>query len=239
MDTSPDVLAEQVRLKRSAIDNDLELLRVKVQRKRPTRDDAIRWGRWAAPVVAGTAGLWWWTKRRHAVDSLDDLLAHALSDLYQSERQMVPALQRLSERACDPELKSAFVAHALETSVHVERLERVFRAIGARPKRQRRADGIAGLMGESERLLNRKIDRDVRDAWLIASAQRIEHVEISGYGTARTYAEMLGFHRAAQLLQETLDEERAADEKLTKIARRFINPQAIRSQDLSAYGSRH
>jgi|GEM_PF-5139389 len=229
MDASPDVLAEQVRLKRSAIDNDLELLRVKVQRKRPTRDDAIRWARWAAPAVAGTAGLWWWTKRRRAVDSLDELLAHALSDLYQSEQQMVPALQRLAERASDPELKNAFVAHALDTGVHVHRLERVFRAIGAKPKRRQRAAGVAGLMDESERLLNRKIDPEVRDAWLIASAQRIEHVEISGYGTARTYAEMLGFERAAELLQETLEEERAADEKLTRIARRFVNPQSIRS----------
>ena len=229
MDTSPDVLAEQVRLKRSAIDNDLELLRVKVQRKRPTRDDAIRWARWAAPVVAGTAGVWWWTKRRRAVDSLEALLTHTLSNLYQSEQQMVPALQRLAERASDPELKNAFVAHALDTEVHVDRLERIFRAIGGKPKHRRRADGVIGLLDESERLLNRKIDPDVRDAWLIASAQRIEHVEISGYGTARTYAEMLGFERAATLLQATLDEERAADEKLTRIARRFVNPQASRS----------
>lgn len=229
MDTSPDVLAEQVRLKRSAIDNDLELLRIKVQRKRPTRDDAIRWARWAAPVVAGTAGVWWWTKRQRAVDSLDELLAHALSDLHQSEQQIVPVLERLADRASDPELKTAFVAHALETGVHVDRLERVFRSIGTKPKRRQRAAGIAGLMDESERLLNRKIDPDVRDAWLIASAQRIEHVEISGYGTARTYAEMLGFEQAANLLQETLDEERAADEKLTRIARRFVNAQSIKS----------
>lgn len=229
MDTSPDVLAEEVRLKRSAIDNDLELLRVKVQRHRPTRDDVRRWARRVAPVVAGTAGLWWWTKRRRAVESLDELLAHALSDLYQSEQQMIPALEAMSERASDPELRSAFTAHALETAGHVDRLERVFRAIGAKPKRRRHADAVGGLVDESERLLNRKIDPDVRDAWLTASAQRIEHVEISGYGTARTYAEMLGFERAAELLQATLEEERAADEKLTRIARRFINPQTIRS----------
>jgi ferritin-like metal-binding protein YciE len=228
MDTSPDVLAEQVRMKRSAIDNDLELLRVKVQRKRPTSEDAMRWARRVAPVVAGTAGIWWWAKRRRAVDSLDELLAHALSDLYQSEQELIPALQRMSERASDPELKNAFVAHALETAGHVDRLERVFRAIGAKPKRRRHADGVAGLMDESERLLHRKIDPDVRDSWLIGSAQRIEHVEISGYGTARTYAEMLGFERAAELLQATLEEERAADEKLTLIARRFVNPPAIR-----------
>ena len=229
MDTSPDVLAEQVRLKRSAIDNDLELLRVKLQRKRPTRDDAIRWAQWAAPVIAGTAGVWWWMKRRHAVDSLDELLAHALSDLYQAEHEIVPVLEQLADRASDPELKNAFVAHAHDTAVHIDRLRRVFRSIGTKPKRRRHADGVAGLMDESERLLNRNIDPGVRDAWLIASAQRIEHVEISGYGTARTYAEMLGFQRAAELLQETLEEEREADEKLTRIARRFVNPQSIKS----------
>jgi ferritin-like metal-binding protein YciE len=235
MDTSPDVLAEQVRLKRSAIDNDLELLRLKVQNKRPTRDDAVRWAQRVAPVVAGSVGLWWWTKRRHAIDSLDELLTHALSDLYQSEQQTIPSLHRLAERASDPELRSAFIAHAKETAVHVERLERVFRAISRKPKRRRRSEGIAGLIDESDRLLHRKIDPDVRDAWLIASAQRIEHVEISGYGTARTYAEMLGFERAAQLLQETLDEERAADEKLTRIARRFINPQALGSAGAAGF----
>lgn len=235
MDASPDVLAEQVRVRRSALNHDLELLRAKVQRTRPTRDDAIRWARWAAPVVAGTAGVWWWTQRRRAVHSLDQLLAHALSDLYQSEQEMIPTLLRLSERASDPELKNAFVAHALETAVHVDRLEHAFHAIGAKPKRRRHADGVAGLMDESERLLNRKVDPEIRDAWLIASAQRIEHVEISGYGTARTYAEMLGCPRAAELLQATLEEERAADEKLTRIARRFINPQVMRSA--RAHGS--
>ena len=229
MDASPDVLAEQVRQKRAAIQHDLERLRVRLQRQRPTRDDAIRWARWAAPVIAGTTGLWVWRKRRRAIDSLDELLVHALSDLNQVEQETLPALQRLTQRASDPELKNALEAHALETAVHIERLQRVFRAIDARAKRRRRADGVAGLIDESERLLKRNINAQVRDAWLIATAQRIEHVEISAYATARTYAETLGYERAAQLLQQTLEEERAADEKLTRIARRFVNPQSMRS----------
>ena len=83
-------------------------------------------------------------------------------------------------------------------------------------------------MSDGERLLARKVDRDVRDAWLIATAQRVEHLEIAAYGTVRTYAETLGYTFAAQLLQQTLEEERATDEKLTHLAERFVNPQSIR-----------
>ena len=97
----------------------------------------------------------------------------------------------------------------------------MFRAVGARPRRSGNAEGLAGIVADSDHLLKRKVDPEVRDAWLIATAQRIEHIEISGYGTARTYAEMLGFDRAARLLQETLEEERATDEKLTRLARGF------------------
>ena len=126
-------------------------------------------------------------------------------------------------------MKKAFESHALETAVHVDRLERVFRTVGARPKRSGTAEGLAGIIADSDHLLKRKVDADIRDAWLIATAQRIEHVEISAYGTARTYAEMLGLDRAAQLLQETLEEERATDEKLTRIAKGFVNPQSMKS----------
>ena len=126
-------------------------------------------------------------------------------------------------------MKKAFETHYLETAIHVDRLERVFRAVGARRRRGGNAAGLAGIIADADHLLRRKVDPDVRDAWLIATAQRIEHVEISAYGTARTYAEMLGFDRAARLLQETLEEERATDEKLTRLARGFVNPQSIRS----------
>jgi ferritin-like metal-binding protein YciE len=229
MDSSPDVLADEVRMKRHAVDNDLELVRVRLQKLRPTSRDAIHWAQRVLPVLAATAGLWWWSRRRRAVDTLDALLAHALHELYEGEQQLLPALQRMAAQASDPELKKAFESHALETAVHVDRLERVFRTLGARPRRSGTAEGLAGIIADSDHLLKRKVDPDVRDAWLIATAQRIEHVEMSAYGTARTYAEMLGLDRAAQLLQETLEEERATDEKLTRIARGFVNPQSIRS----------
>ena len=138
----------------------------------------------------------------------------------------------MAAQASEPELKKAFETHALETEIHVERLRRVFQAVGANRRRRGNAEGLAGLIADSDYPLKGKVDPDVRDAWLIAIAQRIEHVEISGYGTACTYAEMLGFDRAARLLKETLEEERATDEKLTRLARGFVNPQSIRSPQM-------
>jgi ferritin-like metal-binding protein YciE len=229
MDPSPDVLADEVRMKRNAVDNDLELLRVRLHKSRPTSQDAVHWAQRGLPILAGIAGVWWWSRRRRSVDSLGALLVHALDELYQGEQQLVPGLRRMAAQASDPELKKAFESHSLETAVHIDRLRRVFRAIGARPRRIGTAQGLAGIIADSDRLLKRKVDPNVRDAWLIATAQRIEHVEISAYGTARTYAEMLAFERTAQLLQQTLEEERATDEKLTRLARRFVNPQSIGS----------
>jgi ferritin-like metal-binding protein YciE len=216
-------------MKRHDVDNDLELLRVRLQKARPTSQDAIRWAQRVLPVLAGTAGVWWWSRRRRSVDSLDVLLVHALDELHQGEQQLVPALRRMARQASNPELKKAFERHALETAAQVERLQRVFRAAGKRPARRGTAEGLTGIIADSDNLLERKVDPDVRDAWLIATAQRIEHVEMSAYGTARTYAEMLGLDHAAHLLQETLEEERATDEKLTRLARSFVNPQSIRS----------
>jgi ferritin-like metal-binding protein YciE len=227
MDTSPQSLAEEVRAKRVAIDNDLELLRVRLQKADPRRIDTTLWAKRAAPIVAGVGALVWWTRRRRSVSSLQQLLIKELADLYASEQVLVPALARMSAKATNLELTQAFDQHRLETEGHVERLERVFRSIGTKPKRGS-FDAVAGVIAESERLLKRKVDPDVRDASLIASAQRVEHIEIANYGTARTFAETLAFTQAAQLLQQTLEEERAADEKLTNLAERFINLQSIR-----------
>ena len=229
MDASPDVLAETVRAKRVAVDNDLELLRVRLQRADPRRIDAALWAKRAAPVIAATAGVWLWARRRRRVDTLERLLVHSLRDLYQGELQALPALERMRARAYDEELEKAFAQHHLETEGHVARLERVFRSVGAKPARGTSA-AVEAVVSDGERLLARKVDRDVRDAWLIATAQRIEHLEIANYGTARTYAMTLGYTLAADLLQQTLDEERATDEKLTTLAERFINPQSIRQE---------
>jgi ferritin-like metal-binding protein YciE len=231
MDASTNVLAEEVRAKRVAVDNDLELLRVRLQEADPRRMvDAGRWARTAVPIVAGTAAVWLWARRRRSVNSLHQLLIHGLNDLYRDEHQLLPALQRMSAKASNPELQKAFEHHRLETEGHVERLERVFRSVGAKPKsRKGSSDAVAAIVAEGERLLKARAAHDVRDAWLIATAQRIEHIEIATYGTVRTYAETLGFTYAADLLQQTLEEERAADEKLSNLAERFVNPQSIRT----------
>lgn len=227
MDQSTESLAEEVRAKRVAVDNDIEMLRIRLQKADPRRIDVARWAKTAAPVVAGLGAAFWWARRRRSVSSLQQLLEKELSDLYVSEKALVPALARMSAKATNLELKQAFDQHRLETAGHVDRLQRVFRSIGARPRRGT-DDAVAGVISEAERLLKRKVDPDVRDAWLIASAQRIEHMEIANYGTARTFAETLAYTTAAQLLQQTLEEERNADEKLTMLAERFVNPQSIR-----------
>jgi ferritin-like metal-binding protein YciE len=233
MDSSPDVLAETVRAKRIAVDNDLELLRVRLQQADPRRIDAKRWARTAVPIAAGAVAVWAWTTRRRAVRSLEDLLAHGLNELNGTERLLVPALRRMAAEASNPELRKAFETHCRETEGHVDRLTRVFRSIGARPNDRDVSTGAAGLIADGESFLKRNMDPDVRDTWLVAAAQRVEHFEIATYGTVRTYAQTLGFTHAANLLQQSLEEERATDEKLTRLAERFINPQSIRSAPLS------
>src|SRR6185503_17305788 len=135
-------------------------------------------------------------------------------------------LDRMARQAWNEDLAQAFTQHRVETEGHVDRLHRVFKAVGAKPTRGSSA-AVEALVAEGQRLMARHMDRDVRDAWLIATAQRVEHLEIANYGTVRTYAQLLGFTSAAQLLQQTLDEERAADQRLTQLAERFVNPQSL------------
>jgi ferritin-like metal-binding protein YciE len=225
MDASPDVLADTIRAKREAIDHDLELLRGKLAKADPRRRiNARQLATTALPVVAGTVALWLWSTRRRRVHSLDQLFIHGLIDLYRTELQLVPALDRMRRQAWNEELEQAFTQHRVETEGHIDRLDRVFRSVGARPARGSSA-ALEAIIAEGERLMARHMDRDVRDAWLIATAQRVEHLEIANYGTVRTYAQLLRYTLASQLLQQTLDEERAADERLTVLAERFVNPQ--------------
>ena len=230
MDASTNVLADEVRAKRIAVDNSLELLRVRLHEADPRRKvDVRRWSRTAAQIAAGSAALWLWSRRRRSVSSLQQLLVYGLNDMYRSEQQLLPALKRMSARTSNPELQKAFEHHRFETEGHVERLERVFRSVGAKTKTPKAPGTIAAIVAESDRLLKAKADPDVRDAWMIATTQRIEHVEIASYGTLRTFAETLGYTYAADLLQQTLEEERAADERLTQLAERFVNPQSMRA----------
>lgn len=228
MDSSPDVLADTVRAKRTAVDNNLELLRVKIAQADPRRHlDSRRMAQTAIPVVAGTAALWMWRRRRRSLTTLEQLLVHSLSELYTAEHQLLPALDQMQMQASNEDLATAFAQHYAETEGHIERLERVFRSINARPARGSSAS-VTAMVADGEKLLSRKVDPNVKDAWLIAVAQRIEHFEIANYGTARTFAETLGYTYAAQLLQQTLEEERATDEKLSRLAERFVNPQSVR-----------
>jgi ferritin-like metal-binding protein YciE len=227
MDANPDVLADTIRAKRDAIDQDLQQLRGKLASVDPRRRiDARQLAKKALPVVAGTAALWLWRARRRRVRSLDQLLSHGLVDLYRTETQLIPVLDRMGRQSWNEELAQAFAQHRVETEGHIERLQRVFRSIGGRPSRGTSA-ALEAIVTEGERMMARHMDRDVRDVWLIAMAQRVEHLEIANYGTVRTYAELLGFTYAAQLLQQTLDEERAADQRLTQLAERFVNPQSL------------
>jgi ferritin-like metal-binding protein YciE len=230
MDSSPDLLAENIRAKRQAIDEDLRLLRGKLRNADPrNRVDARQLAGRVLPLVAGTAALWAWNRHRRRIHSLDQLLIHGLTGLYRTERRLVPVLERMGAQSSNDELARAFAQHRLETEGHLDRLHRVFRSVGARPRRGS-SSPVAAIVADGERLLSRHAaDRDVRDAWLIATAQRLEHFEIASYATVQRYAEMLGFTLAAQLLQQTLEEELAADEKLTHLAERFVNPQSIRA----------
>jgi len=227
MDANPDVLADTIRAKRDAIDHNLERLRGKLASVDPRRHfDTRQLAKSALPVVAGTAALWLWRTRRRRVRSLDQLLSHGLVELYRIETQLMPVLDRMATQAWNEDLARAFTQHRVETEGHIDRLHRIFRSIGEKPARGSSA-AVEALVAEGQRLMARHMDRDVRDAWLIATAQRVEHLEIANYGTARTYAELLGHTYAAQLLQQTLDEERAADARLTQLAERFVNPQSL------------
>jgi ferritin-like metal-binding protein YciE len=157
--------------------------------------------------------------------SMNDLFVLQIEDLYDAEQRITKALPKMADAATDKQLKAAFQHHLRETEQHVTRLEKVFKIIGMSPKRET-CEAMKGLIAEGDEAVNAAGDPDVRDAALIAAAQRVEHYEMAGYGTVRTLAEQLGQREAARILQETLDEERAADKKLTEIAESRVNVKA-------------
>ena len=159
--------------------------------------------------------------------SLTDLLEHELRDIYSAENQLIKALPKLAKTAVHDELRAAFESHLEETKEHVRRLEEVADDIGVTLGRHK-CKGMEGLIEESSEFIKNAgdVDDSVLDAGLIAAAQRAEHYEIAAYGCAATFADLLGHTNAKKLLVRTLQEERAADEKLTKIAMKAANPEA-------------
>ena len=150
--------------------------------------------------------------------TLEDLLVHELQDLYDAEHQITKALPKMVDEATSSTLKTAFQNHMKETEAQISRLEDVFKAMGQKAERKT-CLAMQGLVKEANETIKEDMDSEVKDAALIASAQRVEHYEIAGYGSARTFAEVLGMDDVAKMLQQTLDEEAAADEKLTKAAK--------------------
>jgi ferritin-like metal-binding protein YciE len=160
-----------------------------------------------------------------SLDSLQQLFLEELKDVYNAEKQILRALPRMAKAAESPELQQAFTKHLKETEVQVQRLERVFQELG-QSARGKTCKGMQGLIEEGKEVLEKEGEAAVLDAALIASAQRIEHYEIAAYGCLRTYAQLLGLAQAEQLLQQTLDEEEAADKKLTELGESGINQAA-------------
>src|SRR4051794_4104280 len=160
------------------------------------------------------------------LESLKDLYLAQLKDLYSAEDQLVDALPKMAEAAHTPELKNAFREHLNQTKQHVDRLEQIFRKLSLSPKGET-CEGMKGLIKEGQEMIKMKGEPEVIDAGLIAAAQRVEHYEMAGYGTVRTYAELLGDQEAVRLLERTLQEEESADEKLTEIAESHVNAEAF------------
>ena len=159
-------------------------------------------------------------------NSLEDLFVNQLEDLYDAEHRIIRALPQMSQAAHSGGLKRAFDRHLAETRGHVDRLETIFSGLGKTPERET-CEAMKGLLREGEEMIDAKGDPDVKDAALIAAAQRVEHYEMAGYGTARSLAMILGHTEAARLLQDTLDEEKSADRKLNDIAEREVNVHAL------------
>jgi ferritin-like metal-binding protein YciE len=160
--------------------------------------------------------------------SFHDLFIDELRDAFDAEKQLLKALKKLARASISDELRSAFENHLAETEGHVSRLEEVFASLQEKP-RGKHCDGIAGIIEEGNSLLEEDIEESAIDACLIAAGQRAEHYEMAAYGSLVAWAKVMGHTDAADLLQETLDEEKAADEKLSSLAEGGINEQAAES----------
>ena len=159
------------------------------------------------------------------LETLKDLYVHELKDLYSAENQLIKALPKMAKAATNRQLSAAFRQHLEQTKRHAKRLEQILKS-QYESTRAPKCEGMEGLIAEGDKMAKEDGEDEVRDAGLIAAAQRVEHYEIAGYGCARTYAQLLGDKRGARLLESTLQEEGNTDKKLTKLARSVINLKA-------------
>lgn len=156
---------------------------------------------------------------------MDDLFVHTLRDIYYAEKQIVKALPEMIEKASDPQLKQGFQSHLRETENHVKRLDQVFKSLGQKAQGVD-CPAIDGIIEEAEEVAGEVDDKSVLDAALIAAAQAVEHYEMTRYGTLIAWANQLGRRDCANLLEQTLEEEKAADKKLTAVAESQVNRKA-------------
>src|SRR3982751_1253396 len=172
-----------------------------------------------------------------SMDSLKDLYVEELKDLYNAENQLLKALPRLARKASSPDLKAAFEEHLGQTEGQVNRLEKIFKRLGEKPT-GKTCKAMKGLVEQGKEIIEEDGDESVLDAALIGAAQKVEHYEIAGYGTARTFAAMLGEEDAVEALQQTLDEEAATDKKLTALAESLAHPEASQAEEKSSSSKR-
>jgi ferritin-like metal-binding protein YciE len=163
------------------------------------------------------------------METLKDLYVEEIKDLYSAENQILKALPRMIKAATHPQLKKAFTKHEKQTREHVKRLERICKELGEKPT-GKKCVGMEGLLEEGKELIKEKPEKEVLDAGLITAAQHVEHYEMAGYGTCRTWANLLGYDRQVQWLQATLDEEKQTDVDLTALAESSINLEAAEAE---------
>lgn len=171
------------------------------------------------------------------LDTLKELYVNELRDLYNAEGQLVKALPKMAKAASSDELKEAFEKHLEQTKGHMERLEEVFEEIGEKTK-GKTCHAMKGLIEEGSEVLKAEGEDSVLDAAMIVAAQKVEHYEIAGYGSVRTFAQLLGQDKSAELLQQTLDEESETNELLNKLAEDIVNPEALMEPEMASASDR-
>src|SRR5438477_2238600 len=170
------------------------------------------------------------------LETLKELYVNELKDLYNAEGQLVKALPKMAKAAASDELQEAFEKHLEQTKAHVDRLEEVFEDIGEKPK-GKTCKAMKGLIEEGSEILHEDGEESVIDAGIIVAAQKVEHYEMAGYGSVRTFAQLLGKDRSAELLQTTLDEESETNETLNQLAEGVVNPEALMEPELVGAGA--